>query len=188
MTTITAYGDGRHTCVHRESGPHQMVRRCLFQIRFARKSAHRSSIVGTWRAQTREERVCAGGLTCAGRNTPSGRGAAAVRFRQAFRWKRLRPDRAGKIGWRRRRDSNPRDPFESNGFQDRRLRPLGHSSGSDCNSQRAAASDWKPGPSIGRHRRAVTAQFFIESVPTACQELRRKKQEPAATKRERASR
>src|ERR1700691_3572192 len=30
--------------------------------------------------------------------------------------------------WRRRRDSNPRDPFESNGFQDRRLQPLGHSS------------------------------------------------------------
>ena len=29
---------------------------------------------------------------------------------------------------RRRRDSNPRDPFEPNGFQDRRLQPLGHSS------------------------------------------------------------
>ncbi len=33
--------------------------------------------------------------------------------------------------WRRRRDSNPRDPFESNGFQDRRFQPLTHSSG--CN-------------------------------------------------------
>jgi hypothetical protein len=33
-----------------------------------------------------------------------------------------------KTGWRRRGDSNPRDPFESNGFQDRRLQPLGHSS------------------------------------------------------------
>src|SRR5207253_7755051 len=31
--------------------------------------------------------------------------------------------------WRRRRDSNPRDPFESNGFQDRRIQPLCHSSG-----------------------------------------------------------
>src|SRR5258705_13738676 len=30
--------------------------------------------------------------------------------------------------WRRRRDSNPRDPFESNGFQDRRFQPLTHSS------------------------------------------------------------
>src|SRR2546427_5312154 len=34
--------------------------------------------------------------------------------------------------WRRRRDSNPRDPFESNGFQDRRFQPLTHSS--DFNS------------------------------------------------------
>src|SRR6266851_10226222 len=31
-------------------------------------------------------------------------------------------------GWRRRRDSNPRDPFGSNGFQDRRFQPLTHSS------------------------------------------------------------
>jgi hypothetical protein len=30
--------------------------------------------------------------------------------------------------WRRRRDSNPRDPFRSNGFQDRRFQPLTHSS------------------------------------------------------------
>jgi hypothetical protein len=30
--------------------------------------------------------------------------------------------------WRRRRDSNPRDPFEPNGFQDRRFQPLTHSS------------------------------------------------------------
>src|SRR6266403_5390583 len=44
--------------------------------------------------------------------------------------------------WRRRRDSNPRDPFESNGFQDRRFQPLTHSSvfkysvlyGLDCQS------------------------------------------------------
>src|SRR5882724_10256498 len=32
------------------------------------------------------------------------------------------------VFWRRRRDSNPRDPFESNGFQDRRFQPLTHSS------------------------------------------------------------
>ena len=33
--------------------------------------------------------------------------------------------------WRRRRDSNPRGPFEPNGFQDRRFQPLTHSSASD---------------------------------------------------------
>src|SRR2546429_3273984 len=33
------------------------------------------------------------------------------------------------VKWRRRRDSSPRDPFESNGFQDRRIQPLCHSSG-----------------------------------------------------------
>jgi hypothetical protein len=31
-------------------------------------------------------------------------------------------------GWRRGWDSNPRDPFGPNGFQDRRLQPLGHPS------------------------------------------------------------
>ena len=30
--------------------------------------------------------------------------------------------------WRRRRDSNPRGPFEPNGFQDRRFQPLTHPS------------------------------------------------------------
>ncbi len=38
--------------------------------------------------------------------------------------------------WRRRRDSNPRDPFESNGFQDRRFQPLTHSSVSKYNLER----------------------------------------------------
>src|SRR5208337_3903248 len=32
---------------------------------------------------------------------------------------------------RRRRDSNPRGPFEPNGFQDRRFQPLTHSSAFD---------------------------------------------------------
>ena len=32
-------------------------------------------------------------------------------------------------GWRRGRDSNPWKPFDFNGFQDRRLKPLGHLSG-----------------------------------------------------------
>src|SRR5713226_8563883 len=35
--------------------------------------------------------------------------------------------------WRRRGDSNPRDPFEPNGFQDRRFQPLTHSSVSKYN-------------------------------------------------------
>ena len=30
--------------------------------------------------------------------------------------------------WRRERDSNPRAPFEANGFQDRRFQPLTHPS------------------------------------------------------------
>ena len=33
-----------------------------------------------------------------------------------------------RVRWRRRRDSNPRDPFGPNGFQDRRFQPLTHSS------------------------------------------------------------
>ena len=39
----------------------------------------------------------------------------------------MRPGRTHTV-WRRRRDSNPRDPFGSNGFQDRRFQPLTHSS------------------------------------------------------------
>ena len=33
-----------------------------------------------------------------------------------------------KLEWRRERDSNPRAPFEANGFQDRRFQPLTHPS------------------------------------------------------------
>ncbi len=33
-----------------------------------------------------------------------------------------------RVNWRRKRDSNPREPFDSNGFQDRRIQPLCHSS------------------------------------------------------------
>ena len=32
----------------------------------------------------------------------------------------------GREGWRRERDSNPRKPSDFSGFQDRRLKPLGH--------------------------------------------------------------
>jgi hypothetical protein len=41
--------------------------------------------------------------------------------------------------WRRRRDSNPRDPFGPNGFQDRRFQPLTHSSVSKYNLQQPLA-------------------------------------------------
>src|SRR6195256_1768240 len=37
--------------------------------------------------------------------------------------------------WRRRGDSNPRDPFGPNGFQDRRIQPLSHPSVSQFNWQ-----------------------------------------------------
>jgi hypothetical protein len=44
----------------------------------------------------------------------------------------LSPTRSGRSQvpnfWRRKRDSNPRNPFEFNGFQDRRIKPLSHSS------------------------------------------------------------
>src|SRR6202163_3074263 len=43
------------------------------------------------------------------------------------------------VQWRRRRDSNPRDPFGSNGFQDRRFQPLTHSSVSKYNLQQLLA-------------------------------------------------
>src|SRR5579864_7141792 len=37
-------------------------------------------------------------------------------------------ERNPKTGWRRGWDSNPRDPFGPNGFQDRRFQPLTHPS------------------------------------------------------------
>src|SRR5688500_16039204 len=54
--------------------------------------------------------------------------AGAVSARQPSRVTRL-PSRSSpqaSEGWRRERDSNPRAPFGANGFQDRRLKPLGH--------------------------------------------------------------
>src|SRR5580658_17794 len=41
--------------------------------------------------------------------------------------------------WRRKRDSNPRTSHPVNGFQDRRLQPLGHSSASDYSGIRRSA-------------------------------------------------
>src|SRR5687767_7732321 len=50
--------------------------------------------------------------------------------------------------WRRERDSNPRAPFGANGFQDRRLKPLGHLSGracrlSECNPEKHCGVRWR---------------------------------------------
>lgn len=47
--------------------------------------------------------------------------------------------------WRRKRDSNPRASCPANGFQDRRLQPLGHSSASKCTAERHACqpSAWE---------------------------------------------
>lgn len=42
--------------------------------------------------------------------------------------------------WRRMRDSNPRYPYEYNGFQDRRLQPLGQSSAEQKQMGRSFAS------------------------------------------------
>ena len=41
-------------------------------------------------------------------------------------------------GWRRERDSNPRARFRANGFQDRRLKPLGHLSVQTCTNPELA--------------------------------------------------
>src|ERR1700752_2455909 len=41
-------------------------------------------------------------------------------------------ERNAKTGWRRGWDSNPRDPFGPNGFQDRRSQPLSYPSWFDC--------------------------------------------------------
>ena len=52
------------------------------------------------------------------------------------RWSGAQPAKV----WRRRRDSNPRDPFGSNGFQDRRFQPLTHSSVSNSSVIRELAA------------------------------------------------
>lgn len=58
-----------------------------------------------------------------GVRTKEGFGTNAGRIRAQF-WRSHAPHGS----WRRRRDSNPRPDCSGNGFQDRRLQPLGHSS------------------------------------------------------------
>ena len=48
--------------------------------------------------------------------------------------------------WRRRRDSNPRSPCELNGFQDRRIQPLCHSSAAAGVCGKAARKASPQGP------------------------------------------
>ncbi len=61
-------------------------------------------------------------------------------------------------GKRRRRDSNPRDAFAPNGFQDRRLQPLGHSSRSYCRHRPRTAD---------RHSRAYERVAVSAATATA---------------------
>ena len=70
------------------------------------------------------------------------------------------------VSWRRRRDSNPWNPCEFGGFQNRCLRPLGHSSGLVL----AAAYDGFFLRASGRRRkrapfRAQVPRFFVAVPP-----------------------
>ena len=59
--------------------------------------------------------------------------------------------------WRRKRDSNPRTSFPVNGFQDRRLKPLGHSSNLKVADQRAAGKDNMTGRVATAFRECLSA-------------------------------
>ncbi len=59
--------------------------------------------------------------------------------REDFRGDGTRGWRGDRICWRRKRDSNPRASHPANGFQDRRLQPLGHSSEDNGSEFRGAA-------------------------------------------------
>ena len=74
--------------------------------------------------------------------------------------------------WRRKRDSNPRVSYPTNGFQDRRLRPLGHSSDSNLPSFSSTCKDTlssqpptrKHGPKRVLHFPEVTYDANIEDL------------------------
>src|SRR5579863_3632155 len=68
--------------------------------------------------------------------------------------------------WRRRRDSNPRGPFEPNGFQDRRLQPLGHSSGCNYNlQQRYGKQNWSGEVHFFRSANAKISRLNYSVIP-----------------------
>ena len=68
------------------------------------------------------------------------------------------------IFWRRKRDSNPRASYPANGFQDRRLQPLGHSSILKvANSWRIPQSERivrRIGPAEASQSRSLRKEFF----------------------------
>ena len=61
--------------------------------------------------------------------------------------------------WRRGRDSNPRDPFGPNGFQDRRFQPLTHPSGRP--SLTGKSSYFQQPRNLNAHIRIYLRQFRI---------------------------
>jgi hypothetical protein len=77
------------------------------------------------------------------------------------------------LNWRRRRDLNPRDPFESNGFQDRRIQPLCHSSTRENSIflESAAQKFGQQVPVLPKNHAALPSfrraalSFFIASTP-----------------------
>jgi hypothetical protein len=78
--------------------------------------------------------------------------------------------------WRRRRDSNPRDPFEPNGFQDRRFQPLTHSSASKYSLQQRSAGrfsslsicNYRHYPPKIKPKYGRTIDCIIGAVPKWC--------------------
>ena len=71
--------------------------------------------------------------------------------------------------WRRRGDSNPRDPFEPNGFQDRRFQPLTHPSVFDFNPLRRLEGHlypWERSPPESKRAQRQTREVWILSYRT----------------------
>ena len=75
---------------------------------------------------------------------------------------------------RRRRDSNPRDGFPPNGFQDRRLQPLGHSSKRDCSELRASLQTLPARSQEGDYRASFLFVYGMK-LSTSPSDARRKR-------------
>src|ERR1700732_5622312 len=77
-----------------------------------------------------------------------------------------------KIKWRRGGDSNPRDPFGPNGFQDRRFQPLTHLSVFDFNALRRLEGHlypWGRRPPESKRAQRQTREVRILSYRTGYQ-------------------
>ena len=68
-------------------------------------------------------------------------------------------------GWRREQDSNPRETCASNGFQNRRLRPLGHPAGDQGQTSLRTSSATKMGASS--RTESAMASLGLESTSMA---------------------